>query len=284
MTQVSVTRRLPRDLVFFPLALLFTWHSVLMIRDFGIGWDAHAYYVAWHGTLYDKMPGEVDAYNYSPLFAQVVWPLTHLPWAVFCALFIGAAGLTIAWLAKPLSRPMAVGLWLFCTPEILSGNVFWLLALCTVLGFSRGTPWLAAAFTKVVPCLGPIWFLVRGEWRPLRSFAVAATLFFLVSFALDPSLWRQWVDFLVDSSDVAPVISFIPPLVYRLPVGLALLVFAARTDRRWLVPVCMVVVSPVIGEGTLALLAAIPRLLEPRDPHPQDAGTTAPEAARSLIQ
>jgi hypothetical protein len=179
---------------------------------------------------------------------------------------------------------MAVGLWLFCTPEILSGNVFWLLALCTVLGFSRGTPWLAAAFTKVVPCLGPIWFLVRGEWRPLRSFAVAATLFFLVSFALDPSLWRQWVDFLVDSSDVAPVISFIPPLVYRLPVGLALLVFAARTDRRWLVPVCMVVVSPVIGEGTLALLAAIPRLLEPRDPHSQDAGTTAPEAARSLIQ
>jgi hypothetical protein len=281
MAQVSIPRRLARDLVFFPVALIFTWHTVLSIREWGVGWDAHAYYVAWHGTLYDRLPGEPDAYNYSPLFAQVVRPLTHLPWPVFCALFVAAAGLTIAWLAKPLSRPMAVGLWLFCTPEILSGNVYWLLALCTVLGFSRGAPWVVAAFTKVVPCLGPIWFLVRGEWRLLRGFVVATALLFLASFVLDPSLWRQWVDFLVDSRDVEPVITYIPPLVYRLPVGLVLLVFAARTDRRWLVPVCMLVVSPVIGEGTFALLAAIPRLLELRHTD-SPSGSTAPEAARSL--
>ena len=52
----------------------------------------------------------------------------------------------------------------------------------------------------------------------------------------------------------------IPPLVVRLPLAAVLLVFAARTDRRWLVPVCMVLASPVIGWGTFALLAAIPRL------------------------
>ena len=35
---------------------------------------------------------------------------------------------------------------------------------------------------------------------------------------------------------------------------------AARTDRPWLVPVAMVLASPVVGWGTFALLAAIPRL------------------------
>ena len=64
----------------------------------------------------------------------------------------------------------------------------------------------------------------------------------------------------------------IPPLVVRLPVAAVLLVFAARTDRRWLVPVCMVLASPVIGWGTFALLAAIPRLLD-RGPDPAPAPT-----------
>jgi hypothetical protein len=37
-------------------------------------------------------------------------------------------------------------------------------------------------------------------------------------------------------------------------------VVAARTDRRWLLPVAMLVASPVVGWGSFALLAAIPRL------------------------
>ncbi len=253
-----------------------------MAKQFGVGWDAHAYYVAWQGTLYDVPPGTKDAYNYSPLFAQVVWPLTHLPWPVFCALFVGAAAIGIAWLVKPLSMPMAVAMWIFCLPEILSGNIFWLLALCTVAGFTRGAPWCVAAFTKIVPCLGPIWFLVRGEWRRLGAFVAVAVALGAVSVGLDPSLWRQWLDFLVDNSSTTPGIGFIPPLVYRLPVGLVLLVFAARTDRRWLVPVCMLVVSPVVGEGTFALLAAIPRLLHPKETDTDPAPSAAGIEARSL--
>jgi hypothetical protein len=37
-------------------------------------------------------------------------------------------------------------------------------------------------------------------------------------------------------------------------------VVAARTDRPWLVPVSMVLASPVVGWGTFAMLTAIPRL------------------------
>ena len=37
-------------------------------------------------------------------------------------------------------------------------------------------------------------------------------------------------------------------------------VVAARTDRAWLLPVVMLLASPVVGTGNVALLAAIPRL------------------------
>ena len=160
-------------------------------------------------------------------------------------------------------------------PEILSGNVFWLLALCTVAGFTRGSPWCVAAFTKIAPCLGPVWFALRGEWRRLGGFVATFVVLFAASYALDPSLWHQWWDFLVSNAGGTPSMAGIPPLVVRLPLAAVLLVFAARTDRRWLVPVCMVLASPVIGWGTFALLAAIPRL---RDRGPAPTAATAPTA------
>ena len=182
MAQVSVVRRLARDLSLgLFLASVFValfWHS--MAGQHGVGWDAHAYYVAWSGGLYEELPETLDAYNYSPLFAQVIWPLTLLPWPVFCALFVGAAAAGIVWLSRPLPTPLAIGLWLFCLPEILSGNIFWLLAVMTVVGFSRGSPWCVAAFTKVVPCLGPVWFLARREWRLLAGFVATFVCCLLV--------------------------------------------------------------------------------------------------------
>ena len=50
------------------------------------------------------------------------------------------------------------------------------------------------------------------------------------------------------------------PLAVRFPLALVVAVVAARTDRPWLLPVSMVLASPVVGWGTFALLAAIPRL------------------------
>ena len=97
---MSVRRRLLRD-AFLVLAVYLTIQAVAMCAEYGIGWDAHAYYVAWSGGLYEALPRSIDAYNYSPLFAQVIWPLTLLPWAVFCAVLVGAAGAGVAWLLRP---------------------------------------------------------------------------------------------------------------------------------------------------------------------------------------
>jgi hypothetical protein len=71
------------------------------------------------------------------------------------------------------------------------------------------------------------------------------------------------------------------PLLARLPIALALVVFAALTERRWLVPVCMVLASPVVGWGTFALLAAIPRL---RDPGPVSDAERGQVAGRTTAR
>ena len=287
MAGIDVRRRLLRD-AFLVLAVYLAFHAVQMAGRYGIGWDAHAYYVAWDGGLYEELPGTLDAYNYSPLFAQLTWPLTLLPWPVYCALLIGAAAVGIAWLVRPLPLLTAVGLWLFCLPEILSGNVFWLLAVAATVGFTRGSPWCVAAYTKVLPCLGPVWFLVRREWRHLAGFLVVAVALLAASFAVSPGEWASWVGFLRDSAGDAdgfvyltPVAIYFP-LVARLPLAVALTVFAARTDRRWLIPVAMVLACPVVGWGTFALLAAIPRLRSDRRASADEDEPTGLTSARRV--
>jgi hypothetical protein len=280
MAGKSVRRRLLRD-AFLVLAVYLTIHAVMMCVWFGVGWDAHAYYVAWDGGLYEELPGSVDAYNYSPLFAQVIWPLTLLPWPVFCAVFLGAAAAGVAWLAHPLPILLRVAVIAACLPEILSGNVFWLLGVMSVLGISRGAPWCVAAFTKILPCLGPVWFLARGQWRALAGFVGTAAVLLAISAFVSPGEWQAWIDFLRESAGdssgevyLSPVVVTFP-LVVRFPLALVLAVWAARTDRPWLLPVAMVLASPVVGWGTLAMLAAIPRLRG----HGRPPNLTSPPAA-----
>jgi len=287
MASAWVRQRLPRG-AFLVLAVFLAMFGIAMAGEYGVGWDAHAYYGAWSGGLYEELPETRDAYNYSPLFAQAIWPLTLLPWPVFCLLFISAAAAGVLWLSRPLPPLLAVGMWLFCLPEILSGNVFWLLAVMTVLGFTLGSPWCVAAFTKVLPCLGPVWFLVRREWRPLAGFVAASSALLAVSVAISPGEWGNWVEFLRDSAgDSSGKVYLTPltltfPLTARLPLALAVAVVAARTGRRWLLPVAMLLASPVIGWGSFALLAAIPRLRQaPSDPHGDDRAATESDT-RSL--
>jgi hypothetical protein len=56
MAGMSVRRRLLRD-AFLVLAVYLAIHAVAMCAEYGIGWDAHAYYVAWAGGLYEALPG-----------------------------------------------------------------------------------------------------------------------------------------------------------------------------------------------------------------------------------
>jgi hypothetical protein len=50
----------------------------------------------------------------------------------------------------------------------------------------------------------------------------------------------------------------------RLAVAAALIIWGARTDRRWVVPVATVLAMPVLWITSPAVLAAIPMLRRPR--------------------
>lgn len=258
---VAVRDRLPRDLAVV-IGLADTYVAVRGALSHGLGWDAHAYYLAWQGSLYDIPPGRVDAFNYSPLFAQVLWPFAQLPWPLFCALFIGTAAVGVAWLLRPLRRRVGIPLWFAFTPEILSGNIYWLLAVVAVVGVGRGSPWVLPALTKILPTPGPVWFALRGEWRRLGGFVLALVATTGASVLAAPDLWGQWIGFLLEHHGDAGAASlgFVPPLWLRLPVAAVLLTWGARRTRPWVLAPVMLLTTPVVGMGSFALLAALPRL------------------------
>ena len=83
-----------------------------------------------------------------------------------------------------------------------------------------------------------------------------------------PSAWFDWANFLTSSSATGPVDNaayqwLIPPLALRLAAAAALIVWGARTERRWVIPVATVLAMPVLWITSPAVLAAIPRLREP---------------------
>jgi Glycosyltransferase family 87 len=229
----------------------------------GFGADAHAYWLAWHGPMYTTAPGTPDAYLYTPAFAQVVWPLAQLPWPVFVFAFTVGLGAGLAWLLKPLGWKWGLPLWLAGLPEIVSGNIFILMALVAVAGFSRSESWAFVALTKITPCVGPIWFLARGEWKNLARALISIGIIAGVSAAFAPGLWQEWLSFLVGhvgESTGAIGSPFMPPSTIRIPIGIALVVWGARRNKRWCVPVAMVLCTPVLWLGAFTLLAAIPRI------------------------
>ena len=98
------------------------------------------------------------------------------------------------------------------------------------------------------------------------GFVAASVALLAVSVAISPGEWVSWIDFLRDSAGrllgqgLPDPAGLDFPLAVRLPLALVVAVVAARTDRRWLLPVAMLLASPVVGWGSFALLAAIPRL------------------------
>lgn len=229
----------------------------------GFGVDSHAYWLAWHGPMYTTAPGTPDAYLYTPAFAQAVWPLAQLPWPVFAFAFTLGLGAGLAWLLKPLGWKWGIPLWLAGLPEIVSGNIFILMAMVAVAGFSRPGSWAFVALTKITPCVGPIWFLVRGEWKNLARALISIGIIAGVSAAFAPGLWQEWFSFLVShvgESTGAIGSPFMPPSTIRIPIGIALVAWGARRNKRWCVPVAMVLCTPVLWLGSFTLLAAIPRI------------------------
>jgi hypothetical protein len=220
------------------------------------GQDARAY---WSVSMNDPyQPGSVgqeSAYLYSPAFLQVLAPLRALPWTVFLVAWTALLLAVLYWLSGPL---LLAPLIVLTFPELWGGNITILLAAALVLGFRRPGSWTLALLTKVTPGIGLLWFGVRREWRAVIEAAAVTGAVIAVSAALAPGLWSDWLRLLASSTGSSTVPGSLPiPLVLRLPVAAVVIAWAARTDRRWLLPIGVLLAMPVIWWGSFAMLAGV---------------------------
>jgi hypothetical protein len=246
-------------------AIVFAW-IWLMQRDFF--YDARAYWSVDYADMYGQsLVGRFGTYLYSPAFAHVLWPATLLPWTVFaglwCALNLGL----LVWMAGPVLA--AILLYLPFSPvtdEVTTGNVHLIIAAAIVIGFRYPAAHAFSLLTKVTPGVSVLWFAGAGKVRQLAIALGVTAAIALVSFAIAPSQWLEWVRLLTASSGVpSGDASVIPgPLWLRTAVGGVLVLVGGRLGWRWVVPVAAAVALPVTWSSGMSVLVALVPLYRSR--------------------
>ena len=245
-----------------PGAMLFmAMQTVGYARAGMIGVDSHAYWMAvrFPETWYTRPPAYRDAFLYSPAFAQALWPLGQLPWLAFQSVWIGGQTAVMTWLLAPLGWKHGLVLAPFLIAEILLGNVYFFLAGALVLSLGRAPGALALPLlTKIAPGVVGVWFIVRREWRAAGLAAGVTVLIVAVSAAFAPAAWLAWGQFVAHSAGQGA-----GPRTVRLAAALGITIWAARTGRAWLLAPALILACPALGGyNSMAVLAAIPRLLQ----------------------
>jgi hypothetical protein len=241
-----------------------------------VGFDSYAYWSVSPFHPYEAPLGTAGSFTYSPAFALVFSPAHLLPFGVFFVLWDGFLIVNLVWLA---GRKTLV--WLVFLPvplELYHANVDLLLASVCVLGFEYPALWSIGLLTKVTPGVCLLWFVARREWRSLALALGMTAAISAVSFVVAPSAWFDWARFLATSQANGPQVNdwyqfLFPPLSLRLAAASALVVWGARTDRRWVVPLAAMIAMPVLWVISPAVLTAIPRLWR------QAPGGAAPTSA-----
>jgi hypothetical protein len=234
-------------------------------RLWGTGQDAYCYWFPTFDAPYARSDWtDPIAYVYSPAFLQLLAPIKALPWqaymAVWTAVLLGAVFVLTG--RKWFAVGVVLGLM-----ELAGGNIHLLLAAAMVLGFRWPATWALVLLTKITPGIGLLWFVVRGEWRQLFIALGATALIVAVSFATMPDAWIQWVGVLSRIAGRDGTWAAVPiPFLVRLPFAVALVVWGARTNRRWTVPVAGMLALPALWYGGLAMLLAVIALREPTKP------------------
>jgi hypothetical protein len=254
LTQDRTTIQIPRKGLAILAAALSVYLDIGILHTHGWDSDTHVYWGAWrNGSLY----ANGHEFYYSPAFADVIWPIAHLPWAAFSALWTTMIVAALAWLLWPLRLPWRIIFFVIFSVEIVIGNVFSLFAVVVVVGFTRPQAWALPLLTKITPGLGVVWFAVRREWRHLAVAIATTMLIVLVSYAIAPDAWSAWLHFLISRQDRR---SGWFSNRERVPVALVLAAYAAHTDRPRLLALAVAISCPVFTLESFVVLAALPRL------------------------
>jgi Glycosyltransferase family 87 len=236
-------------------------------------YDAHSYWLAggsdhpYAATIASGFDDSVNPYKYRypPPLAQLFVVLHLVPWPLVAGLWTAltfVAFLAMAGKWAPLLLlfpPVLAELWL--------GNVNLLIGLAIVIGLRWPAAWAFVLLTKMTPGIGLLWFAVRGEWRSLGIALAATAIVTAVSFVLAPSWWFEFRDAMTVQASGAldvPPLAIQVSLPIRLVIGALVVVYGARTDRAWLVPVAATIAAPALWWNVFVILVASVALAEGR--------------------
>lgn len=252
----------------------------------GGGPDQPAYWGFHLDSLYQGAAlGGPAARLYSPAFFQLVAPLSNLPYVWFVALWAAIASAALIWIVRPGPWLGVAVVWVGVVGEIPGGNIHMLLAAAIVLGFRYPEAWSFLLLTKVLPGLGLVWFPLRGEWRSFTRALAATAVISAVSAVIAPGLWADWLSLLVrQATGGGEAGTAYGPfsLPIRLAIALGVVAWGARTDRRWTVPICAVLASPILPVAPSMLVACIPLARRPA-PLPSGPSQHGTQVARTRI-
>jgi hypothetical protein len=226
-----------------------------------VGFDALSYYLYGIDNPYWLAHGTMGSFVYSPIAARLFQFDALLPFWQFLWLWLALLVGTVIWLGGRRRW-----LWILAFPpvalELYHGNVHLLIAAAIALGFRYPAAWAFVLVTKVTPGVGLLWFAVRREWRSLAIALGVTAALVAVSLAFDFRLWQQWIerDLLVSFQQPPSQPQIAIPLLLRLPAAALLVIWGARTDRKWTVPLSAAIAMPVLWIAAFSVLAAVPAL------------------------
>ena len=236
-------------------------------------YDAHAYWLAggsdhpYANTIASGFDDSTNIYKYRypPPLAQVFAVLHLIPWPIIAGFWIGlifVVFLVLAgrWAAVLLLFPPTLA-------ELYLGNVNLLIALAIVVGMRWPAAWAFVLLTKMTPGIGVLWFAVRREWRSLGIAIAATAVITVASFVLAPAWWFEFRDAMTVQASAAldvPPLAIQVSLPIRLIAAALLIVYGARTDRAWLVPVAATIAAPALWWNVFVILIGAVALAERR--------------------
>jgi hypothetical protein len=244
--------------------LLATAFMFLVVVPLGrsLGYDAYSYWSVDLDDLYARTLSNnftLGAFRYAPPVAFLFAPLGLLPWWLYLWLWIAAMLATIAWLggrwalALVALPPVAL--------ELYHGNVHLLMAAAVAVGFRHPWAWSFVILTKITPGIGLLWFVVRREWRNVVLALAATAVASIASAVVAPHYWPEFAASILSNINEPQPYSVPPALPFRLPVAAVLVVWGARTDRPWTVPMAAALALPILWvHGLTVALAAVPFL------------------------
>lgn len=270
--------------------LLFTAYLFVVVAPQArtVGFDALSYYLYTIDDPYWITHGTMGSFVYSPIAARLFQATSLLPFWQFLWLWLGALVATVLWLGGRR------WLWVLAFPpvalELYHGNIHLLIAAAIALGFRYPAAWAFVLVTKVTPGVGLLWFAVRREWRNLAIALGVTGALVAISLLADFRLWGMWIDqqLLVSLRQPPSQPQIEIPLLLRLPAAALLVIWGARTDRKWTVPASAALAMPVLWIAAFSVVVAVLALDRPElQPQPRSAdsqrraGDRLPEPAAS---